>query len=246
MLTQSLSVKIGATRFNLFTRILIGTLLSGLAELQAQGPTEAMRIAARMNQLPSRFDFGAISSRDGFVALLRMVKKPGGAVTVRIGDCESETRRFFALPAGMALDGALDAVVTIENTSYWVMNNSAINLLPTEGVPSIMQVRIPEFEWDTSDNVSIPIGRLFSTGVVRTYLERLHLIAGLNSITLLQKPPRIVNGIIVRDAPAERHSIRDVPLLEALNTIVASYDDRVWMYEERTCRGKNYYRISAQ
>jgi uncharacterized membrane protein len=229
----------------MFTRVLIGALLGALTELQSQSPTEAMRLAVRMNQLPSNLELGSISSREGFVAALRMVKKPGGVVTVR-SDCDNETRRFFALPAGFALDDALDALVTIENTSYWAVRNSVVNLIPKKGPPPVMHVRISEFEWDTSDYVLLTIGRLFRSVTVRTQLEQLNLTSGLSSIMLLQRAPRIINGIKVSDPPGERHSLNDLPLLDALNTIVASYGDKIWMYEERTCGAKSYFNISAQ
>lgn len=228
------------------TRVAIVGFLGSLTMLQSEGPSGAMRMAIRDLQLPSSLDLGAVSTRDGFTAALRMMRKPGGVVTVRSGDCEVESRKFFTLPGGFPLDHALDALVGIESNSFWVLNNGAINLIPAQGLPPIMQVRVPDFEWDTSDFVRRTMDRLFLSGPVRTFLEGAERERGIISIVQPSKPPRIINGVAVPENPGERHVIREQRLIDLLNSIVASYGDGVWSYQEWSCGGKKYFQIFAQ
>jgi hypothetical protein len=110
-----------------------------------------------------------------------------------------------------------------------------------------MDVRVGQFEWDTAANEPAPVFRLFDSNGIKDRLAGLGIVpyTGLEYGPGLQKPPRIINGV-AEPRQGQKYKVENVTLLTALNTIVASYGDAFWWYEEQKCGGQKTYRISVR
>ena len=124
------------------------------------------------------------------------------------------------------------------------MDNSVVNILPREKAPGLMRVRIGSFQWNTRDHVGVVIDRLFAMDSVSGFLVELRIASGLRSIIEPQQAPRVEGAPL--QPVGQEYSLSDSTLLGALNRIVASYGNAVWVYTENHCGGKSEYDISAQ
>jgi len=174
--------------------------------------------------------------------ILKSAHRPGGVATV-LG-CMDEPRNTMQFPDGTDLASALDLLASMQPQTAWATQNGVLNLLPKDGLPSVLSIRLERFTWDTSELLSHNIDLLFAQPAVRAHLAKSGAVAALRMHPGLQGAPRIIDG---KPAPpkGEKVAVEDVTVLKALNSIVASYTNGFWMYEERVCGDEKTYYLAG-
>ncbi|HLK63474.1 MAG TPA: hypothetical protein VKU19_08540 [Bryobacteraceae bacterium] len=226
-----------------FKLIVLGAGLS--CGLTAQNTTADMRIEATNTLLHGGVQLELEPASSAFGALLRINARPGGMIIV--SGCGVPARYSVGFSAGMPWSTALDTLTSIFPENYWTFKDGVANLLPKQGVPSVMDVQIERFEWDTAANEPSAIFRIFDANGVKSHLTALGLTpySGLQAFTWLQKAPKVVNGV-PEPRRGQKYKLENVTVLTALNAIAAAYGDEFWLYEERKCGGEKTYRISVR
>lgn len=207
----------------------------------AQEPTTPARLEPEQTPLRLMVSIDLGSLREVFGRVTESAHIAGGIVIT--SGCGEPVRKPFYEPGGISLAAALDRLTTTYPEYDWTAQDGAVNLLPKRAGLGVLNLRISEFEWDTGAHVRANVGRVFGPSVRRVLAES-GVVAGLHSESVLQNAPPVVNG--VPELPRGRKlKIENVTVLSALNAVVSSYGQAVWVYEEQTCDGRKTYWLSA-
>ncbi|MBL8231940.1 MAG: hypothetical protein JNL98_25815 [Bryobacterales bacterium] len=212
------------------------------ASLGAQGDTTQPIAVER--RLTSNLELHQVSVLGASVTVLKALARPGGIVSLSAGDCFSKEQKSIFVPWGLDLRGALDIIVE-GSSSSWTMNDGVVNVFLRTNLPDVMALRIESYQWNTRDLARPVISRLFALDHVRTFLAQRGIVGGVQSLVIPEKASRLINGVPEKPIGKD-YSLKDTTLLDALNRIVASYGDAVWLYEESLCGGRREYRVSAR
>jgi hypothetical protein len=215
-------------------------ILSLHASLAAQGS----RAESEEGHLRVDLSLGPSSVREEAAAILRSAGRPGGIVA--LSGCNEPSRIPIAASMGSSLASALDLLVALRPSYYWTSDQGVINVLPRGSLPSVMSVRVERFRWDATDSVHLAVSNLSQLGEVRRHLAAMGEAAGVEIGAGLQRPPRILDGVPEHRPAGRSYSVADIPLLKALNEVVASFGGSVWYYEERSCEGRITYSFSVR
>ncbi len=214
-------------------------IVGSTSVLFGQAPTDSMRLQLGGIYLQSEVSHEFDCIRVAFTEVLRSAGTAGGIVV--LSDCAKPDRSPLFVPKLSSVASVLDLLAAAHTQYYWTVQDGVTLFLPKRNRPLVMDVRIPQFEWDTTDSLYSNTQRLFSVPVVRMQLARMS--PGLDHGPGLQKPPRIANGVPVLEPPLQgsKHQIENLTLMSACNAVVASYGGGSWWYEEQKCEGKITY-----
>jgi len=76
--------------------------------------------------------------------------------------CQDESVKQVLGLSGLSLRDALDAIVRAAPLYRWQLNDGVVNLLPSSGVPALLNIGIAEFDF-SGDNVNLREHRLRMT-----------------------------------------------------------------------------------
>jgi hypothetical protein len=219
----------------------MAVLCAGLAGLiTAQQPTAKELNRTANTEVLAEVAVGSGTAWEAFEGLLKSAEQPGGLV-ISTG-CTAPIRTAFFAPAKSPISTVLDLLIAVFPGHRWIVQDGAIDLVPAR-LPPLLQTSVTRFEWNTSAAVQLNVQRLFQSDAVRNRISQLGLVAGLDRGPGLQRPPRVVDGVIEAAPRGEAKTLDGVTLIGVLNAVVASYRTAVWRYEERTCEGPTTYSV---
>lgn len=206
---------------------------------------EDIRQATKMPDILRRkADLSAqnLTSAHALAAVLTATAVPGGAIIVQDG-CEPDQSHTVALSSG-SLQNLLEGIVKADPRYRWHAEDGVVNLVPATGLPSLLYVRIVDYDskeatnltWATSLLLQLPEVRLAETEL-RFHETPNRVQLGMSSASRSNSGPRQVSS------PLSVH-LKNVTLREALNALVHANGHGVWLYREWNCNGKKGFDLS--
>jgi hypothetical protein len=167
---------------------------------------------------------------------------PGGFAIVKgCEDAEPEVQPLG--PTDSTLGEVLDKLVVNDPGFTYSMDDGVVNLVPYQGAPPLLNVRISSFDVE-DESIERPFIRLVnspevlkaepSVGITGT--KRLQQFVGA------QPAPPVPGRPQVEPKKFTLH-LRNVTLMEALNALVRARGRGVWSYEEHICSGEDWETI---
>ena len=178
-------------------------------------------------------DPGSLTMPDAFLRSLVATRVPGGRV--RMLGCESQEAQQEIARLNSTLREVLDSIVSANRLFTWRAENGVINLIPTTGLPPLLETRVNEFRMDKVASTQSALSALLALPEVKNRIAELRLSEGLNLM--------VVPTASVPDQHRFDVHCKDVTLRDALNAIARAQGRAVWSYTERQCNGKNVYSI---
>jgi hypothetical protein len=159
---------------------------------------------------------------------------PGGYVWLR--KCGTEEEPMFPLDSrALPLKDVLDSIVRMDPRYKWQNEKGIINLLPAEGEPVLLNVRIRHYKVDADLNQAL-----------RELLRLPEVTSGASSLGLKLNTARLLVG----PSPIYPFSLRikvdvsDITLRDALNALVRAHGRAIWEYREFRCNGTNEFSVN--
>jgi len=213
------------------TLVIATSLLAIALEIQPQGAT----VPTDLNIQAARDISGKTTLQNALVATLQGTGVSGGVVTVT-QSCEAVVHDF-RISKGTSLPQALDALVATDGGHSWSLEKGAVFLVPTAGLPPLLQTRIAEAQFQDKNDLTLAITELLQVKAVRDALSTLQLKA-LSPEIGFQKLNR-------SNSKPEKQPlvVRDVSLAQALNSLALEHGGAVWSYVEADCGGHKTVRI---
>jgi hypothetical protein len=121
----------------------------------------------------------------------------------------------------------LDEIVTVDPDYVWKVEDGVVNLLPTQGVPDLLTVRIAAFDSGNVRSLATAGTYLLALPEVRERATQLGFSqavtgTGLGAIGPIGSPPPKLLKV----------RLHDVSLLDALNALVRANKHGQWVYHE--------------
>jgi len=166
-----------------------------------------------------------------FATLVREAGLSGG-VAISNQDCSHGPEGSILIAAGTSFDVALGQVAKSKAMAEGQLRDGVANLLPADGAPPLLQVRIRRFEWDRTTPVREVIDRLRQQPEVSEEATKLGLKeapfegSGMSAICLghdCREKPKPVPAMETEEGAT---------LLTVLNRIVQAHSGAVWSYSE--------------
>jgi hypothetical protein len=207
------------------------SLLAIALEIQPQGAT----VPTDVNIQAARDISAKTTLQNALVETLQGTGVSGGVVTVT-QSCETAVNDF-RVSKGTSLPQALDALVATDGGHSWSLEKGAVFLVPTAGLPPLLQTRIAEAQFQDKNDLTLAITELLQVKAVRDALSMLQLKA-LSPEIGFQKLNR-------SNSRPEKQPlvVRDVSLAQALNSLALEHGGAVWSYVEADCGGHKTVRI---
>jgi len=211
--------------------VMATSLLAIALEIQPQGAT----VPTDLNIPAARDISGKTTLQNALVETLQGTGVSGGVVTVT-QSCEAVVHDF-RIAKGTSLPRALDALVATDGGHSWSLEKGAVFLVPTAGLPPLLQTRIAEAQFQDKNDLTLAITELLQVKAVRDALSTLQLKA-LSPEIGFQKLNR-------SNSKPEKQPlvVRDVSLAQALNSLALEHGGAVWSYVEADCGGHKTVRI---
>lgn len=172
-----------------------------------------------------------------FMLAVNDARLPGGVVA--IASCGAQPKYVFA-PAGPTARDAFDAIPLTDARYKWEVDEGVVNLLPYEGAPPFLGLRVAAFKTQNARTVHEALGQLMKTPEVERGVSE----HGIGS--------RLFRGGIGYYVPPEERAekaaealavdLKGVTLREALNAIARAHGTAVWQYAEHRC-GSNAFTL---
>jgi len=177
-------------------------------------------------------DSSRVTTREAFWKALIAARVPGGIVWRR--NCGNVEVKGQQVSSGLSLRAALNRIIQVDPQYTWVRENGAINLLPMNGEPDLLKVRIREFRVSKVSNLNLALERIIALPEVTKTAGDLKLSQGLK-----------LGGL---SSPAQSHVTlrihrKNVTLREALNALARARGFAVWQYSEWYCGGEAKFSI---
>jgi hypothetical protein len=177
-----------------------------------------------------------LSVTGAFQAAMLQTRTPGGvAVLERCG----EQNHFVVRLKGTTLGAALKGIVAADPRYCWTVKEGVVNLVPADGVPPLLDVRVREFRLRGSEDISSAGTLLFALPEVAEAAGKLGLSRAGSGTGLYAIRP----GVQHRAARLGL-DLRDVTVREALNTIVRANKGGVWIYREAGCGKTRMFEVN--
>jgi len=211
--------------------VIAASLLAIALEIQPQGAT----VPTDLNIQAARDISEKTTLQNALVETLQGTGVSGGVVTVT-QSCEAAVHDF-RISKGTSLPQALDALVATDGGHSWSLEKGAVFLVPTAGLPPLLQTRIAEAQFQDKNDLTLAITELLQVKAVRDALSTLQLKA-LSPEIGFQKLNR-------SNSRPEKQPlvVRDVSLAQALNSLALEHGGAVWSYVEADCGGHKTVRI---
>jgi hypothetical protein len=173
--------------------------------------------------------------QNALVETLQGTGVSGGVVSLT-QSCEAVAKDFH-ISKGTQLAQALDTLVATDGKHSWSLEKGAVVLIPTGGLPPLLQTKIQEVRIQDKNNLTLAVTELFQVKPVRDAVSTLRL-EPLSPEIGFQKLNR--SNFKPEEQPL---IIRDVSLAEALNSLALEHGGAVWSYVEADCGGRRTVRI---
>jgi len=217
------------------TLIMLSILLSMLSQRSPspQGNQESGNVIAQVHTTKEVSEKTTLPN--AFGQALYNSGLSGGVVTLTKG-CEVAAKDFH-VPAGMQLSSALDALAVTDGGHRWSLEKGAVLLLPTEGVPKLLQTRIRSIRIRDRNNLNLAASQLLQANEVRDAAFALALTELSPEIGFqkLTKSPSVI-----QENPLD---FANISLLDALNTLASGHTNAIWSYAEFNCNGRKTARL---
>lgn len=177
-------------------------------------------------QVPGN-ELESFTTTDAFYASLGRARVAGGMV--RIIKCEEDKFKQAWRPMGSQLRQLLDAIVTADPRYRWEAKDGVINLLPADGEPALLGIRINEFQVENVTFALDALDKLLALPEVKKRMDELDLKPGLTLVKSLSSP----------NPPKFSVQCKGITLREALNAIARAQGRGVWEYIEIHCNEKH-------
>jgi len=162
-----------------------------------------------------------------FQTLILKSSLPGGEVITE--GCGGEPHKIVRVH-GATIGEALKSIVAVEPSYGLNVKNGVIDLLPREGVPPLLNVRIREFSSGTAADMSSAGTLLFALPDVTDAAVKLGLTRNASGSGLYAVIPGLHKQARRLDI-----DLRDVTVRDALDAIVKTNGSGVWVYRETLC-----------
>jgi hypothetical protein len=181
------------------------------------------------------------TAADAAADLLRDAGVYGGIVVV--DSCSSPEKYHVSYSQGESLDRALNYLSSTTGKYKWEVTNDVVDVLPVGAVPELLNLRVAQFDWDTTDAGNGVLPRLMQTPEVSRALKGFGLERGpyLGGAGVACISDGKVGSCERAAAPAIMHE-RDATVREILNRI-AKYGHTIWLYRERQCGGAKTFTV---
>lgn len=159
----------------------------------------------------------------------------GGVAVVQ--DC-NEPMRYTFTPGDSSLRGVLETIVSTDPRYVWEIKDDVINLIPRNGEPSFLIVRVSKLEINQAETPNEALSQLLATPEVRQAqlnLGRRFVQGGIYPFNPQDSVPKEAKKISV--------NLKDTTVREALNTIARAHGDAVWMLTQGQCNGRKLFSI---
>lgn len=109
-------------------------------------------------------------------ALIETLQGTGvsGCVVSITRSCEAVAKDFH-ISKGMQLAQALNALVGTDSKHWWSVETGAVVLIPTGGLPPLLQTKIQEVRIHDKNNLTLAVTELFQAKPVTGAISRLRL-----------------------------------------------------------------------
>ena len=212
--------------------LLLGAFPLAGHQQQAGKPEAEAELLMRPVKLPS----SPLSVNSAFQLAMLSSGAPGGEALTQ-GCAEPSDSAVRPQNVGTLRD-VLEDIVTADPEYRWEVKDGVVNLIPSQGVPDLLTLRIGAFDTGDATDVTTATTFLFALPEVRKRAVELGFDqaiygSGLSAIVPGAPPPPKLN---VR--------LQDVTLLEALNALVRANKQGLWIYYETHCKSTNHYSIN--
>lgn len=230
-----------------FSITLVISAITAIALTAIAGAHEQLGVRDADSQVFLNRDIGTLrfdkaSAHFMFSYALIRAAVPGGVVDVSGCPNGSEPQYSFVFMDAKLRD-VLGAIIDRVPDDRWTVENGVVDLLPANGSPALLTVRIGEFDSRNATTPNEAAGRLTELPEIKQAEKRL----GLNN------PLHIQLGLGVArkrgSATPKRRSplsvrLRNITFLGALNALVRAKGNGVWTYREWHCDASNGYSIT--
>jgi hypothetical protein len=211
--------------------ILIAWLLLGWLPVQVETPTSNDIAQAHMVTEVSEHT----SLQEAVAKALRDTGVSAGVVTVENG-C-SVTSHDFYLPKGIRLSDAMDSLTTKDGRHRWQVSKGVIIVLPTDGVPAVLETKISHIQISDKKNLTLAVDELLQSKEVR----------GTIALTkaFVRSPEPGFQKLNTAGSPTTKEplDLTNVSLTDALNELALAQTSAVWSYSELACNGRRMLKL---
>lgn len=169
--------------------------------------------------------YGSIS--DAFQSVMLQSGVPGGEAIIE--GCGGGTDKVVPV-RGTTVGRALESIEAADPRYRWELEDGVVVLMPAEGVPPLLKVRVRGFNSMDSSDVSSAGMLLFGLPEVRDALGKL----GLTRNGLGSGLYAVIPGSHGQARPLDI-DLHDVTVRDALNAIVRTNKSGIWVYREVLC-----------
>lgn len=167
------------------------------------------------------------STSEAFQSVMLQSGVPGGDVIIE--GCGGGTNKVVRV-LGTTLGKALESIEAADPRYRWELEDGVVVLMPAEGVPPLLKVRVRGFNSMDSSDVSSAGMLLFALPDVRDALGKLGLTRNASGSGLYAVSPGLH-----RQAPPLDIDLHDITVRDALNAIVRTNGSGIWIYREILC-----------
>lgn len=180
---------------------------------------------------------GKTTAVNAFVTALRTAGVPGGIAAV--SQC-GDDRQYVFSASGPTLEDVLRNIESTDRRYTWNIINGLVNILPVEGDPSLLKLRIKKLHINNVSSIDEAANQLFSAQQVRNEALKLRLTPGLTRIGMSD-----LKRVEATQPAAQQHdlTISDLTVRESLSAISRANGKAVWEYRERHCNGKAEFQV---
>jgi hypothetical protein len=179
-----------------------------------------------------------VSTINALTRALSSAQVPGGVATITT--CVADKSHDLA-PLGPALGDALDAIVIADPQYRWYIDQGAVNLVPSNNEPTLLDVVIPDFKVDQAKTIEGIVIKLLAILEVKEGITRLQLTPGSSGggITSLARP-----GFVGKEEnKGFTLHLQNITLQAALNAVARTHGSAVWSYQEKRCNALKEFSI---
>jgi len=161
---------------------------------------------------------------------------PAGEVMIQ--GCARGSRRAVRVHGGTVRE-ALDSIVGADSKYRWELNDGVVDLLPVEGLPSLLAVRIETFDSKDATDITSAGTFLFALPEIQDAAAKLGLTHNVSGTGLGYVLPG-------QTQPQEALKIRlqSVTVVNTLNSIVRAGQHGIWIYRELHCGTTNLFDLN--
>ena len=210
--------------------MVMAAVLLALADGVVQRPSGPSDVLKRtFGNLGSSPVLGDVAFQDVMLA----AGVPGGGA--RVEGCAEAPQKSIRI-LGTTLREALDSITTADPAYRWEVHEGVVNLVPAEGLPALLRLRVGVFDSKDAADTSTALVYLFGLPEVRNGAAKLGLTQAFccNALSGISPAPPTPGK------PLEV-VLKDVTVQDALNTLVRVNKHGVWTYRERRCGTPNTF-----